>query len=153
MSGTRLILSSLESIQNQLCANLRTVTVDVMLLMENSMRHFCLLTTVLIIQTCTGCGSSDTSAGADADMVYVDTKTFVAVVAPKSGSVPIINPATGQRTLMPGLYCPDCEKWYPVPSPEQINRQKGAALCPKTKTPMIADGPWPENAATDGDSK
>lgn len=132
---------------------MRTESDDVMLLTENSMRHFCLLTAVLFVQTCTGCGSGAPSAGHDADMVYVDTKTFVAVVAPKSGSVPIINPATGQRTLMPGLYCPDCEKWYPVPSPKQINRQKGVALCPKTKMPMIADGPWPETRPASGDGK
>ncbi|MCP4175301.1 MAG: hypothetical protein GY758_31515 [Fuerstiella sp.] len=117
------------------------------------MRRFCLLMVGLVIHACTGCGSGEPSAGLDANMVYVDTKTLVAVVAPKTGSVPIVNPATGQRTLMPGLYCPDCKKWYPVPSPEQINRQKGAALCPKTKTPMIADGPWPENKPASGDRK
>ena len=138
---------------NQLCADLRTESEEMMLLTENSTKHIRLLTALLMFRTCIGCGSGDTSAGPNADMVYVDTETFVAVVAPRSGTVPTINPATGQRTLMPGLYCQVCKKWYPVPSPEQINRQNGAALCPKTKTPMIADGPWPENTPTSGDSK
>ncbi|MCP4175843.1 MAG: hypothetical protein GY758_34290 [Fuerstiella sp.] len=117
------------------------------------MRHSCLLTVILIIHACTGCGSADTAAERDGLMVFVDTATSTPIVTPVPDSVPSLNPATGKRTLMPGLYCPVCEQWYPVPAPEQINRQPGAALCPITKTPLMAAGPWPEESGASGGSR
>lgn len=90
-----------------------------------------------------GCGTEPENPQPQ-QMVFVDTKTQIAVVGPVTDQFPALNTETGKRTLMPGLYCPKCEKWYPVPSPDQINHRPDGGLCPKTKTPLIADGPWPE---------
>lgn len=101
----------------------------------------------LLISICVGvlgCGSAEPVNETHEKMVLVDTKTMNSVVQPFADSFPAINPQTGDRTLMPGLYCPVCKSWYPVPTADQINRRPDAALCPKTRTPLIADGPWPE---------
>ena len=82
-------------------------------------------------------------------MVFVDTKTMAPVVRSVADSLPAANPATGKRTLMPGLYCSTCQKWYPVPPPDEINRRPNAALCPETQEPLISDGPWPEESAAE----
>jgi len=102
---------------------------------------------LLVISICVfvaGCGSSETDSDVVNKMVYVDTETMAAIVLPVYESLPATNSETGERTLMPGLYCPECRTWYPVPAPDQINRRPDAALCPKTRTPLIADGPWPD---------
>jgi uncharacterized protein YbaR (Trm112 family) len=102
---------------------------------------------LLLVSMCfvfPGCGSETDRNNTDGKMVFVDTETMTAVVAGISDAVPAVHPGTGKRTLMPGLYCPHCKKWYPAPAPEQINRQPGAALCPRTKTPLVVDGPWPQ---------
>jgi uncharacterized protein YbaR (Trm112 family) len=90
-----------------------------------------------------GCGSEEADTQPAGRMVYVDTKTRQPIVHEIVTPVPALNPETGERTLMPGLYCPACETWYPVPPPDQINSQPNAGQCPKDKTPLTADGPWP----------
>lgn len=97
----------------------------------------------------TGCSSDDSDTGQPQRMVYVDTKTGQAIVQEVVSPVPAVNAATGERTLMPGLYCPACQKWYPVPPPEQINSSPNAGQCPKDKSPLTAEGPWPESGASD----
>ncbi len=101
------------------------------------------LVTVIICVGSLGCGSDQPVNEPVERMVFVDTETMNAVVQPVSKTLPAVNPQTGQRTLMPGLYCPDCSTWHPVPAPDQINRRPDTALCPKTRIPLIADGPWP----------
>ncbi|MBI1313703.1 hypothetical protein GC176_20615 [bacterium] len=101
----------------------------------------------LLIVAVAGCGSTEPDTTQIDNAVFVDTVTQTAMVLPVSDTVPAINPHTGKRTLMPALFCPDCQKWYPVPAPEQINRQPDAARCPRTETPLIADGPWPGEEA------
>lgn len=113
--------------------------------------HF--LTAAILIQTCSECDSRDATPSRDVEMVCVDSEILAAVVARKSESVPTVNPATGQRFLMPGLYCLKRKEWNPASSPEQINRQPGPALCPKTTTPLAADGRWPEDKAVKGDDE
>lgn len=93
-----------------------------------------------------GCGEGESDDGTAGRMVFVDTQTMAAMVQPVSDTFPSVNPLTGQPTLMPGLYCSSCRKWYPVPPPDQINRRPDGALCPKTRTLLIADGPWPDDA-------
>lgn len=95
-----------------------------------------------------GCGSKDADVRPTDRTVYVDTKTKQPVVHQVVTSVPAVNPETGERTLMPGLYCPQCQTWYPVPPPDQINSRPNAGLCPKDKTPLTVDGPWPDDTST-----
>jgi hypothetical protein len=90
-----------------------------------------------------GCSQADSEDSAkDRKMVFVCTKTGAAVVADKQ-QAPAVNPETGQRTLMPGLYCPKCKKWYPSPPLDVLQRNPNSARCPKTGEPLTADGPWP----------
>ena len=100
-----------------------------------------------------GCGSETEALSESGKMVFVDTETMNPMVLPTTDSVPAVNPETGRRTLMPGLFCSDCMAWYPAPPVEQVNRQPGSALCPKTGTPLVADGPRPSEKPSPGDQK
>ena len=102
-----------------------------------------ILSALMLVMVAFGCGAEDVANDVKTRMVYVDTESREAVVTEKSNTVPVINPSTGKRTLMPGLYCSKCEKWYPAPPPERINSVPGAGLCPETQNPLSADGPWP----------
>lgn len=91
-----------------------------------------------------GCGTSEDAASEEPPkMVFVDVKTGETRVLPATAEVPIVNPDTGRRTMMPAMYCETCAKWYPVPPAEQLNRARGAGTCPKHKTPLKAEGPMP----------
>ena len=105
-----------------------------------------LLFPLIFLSVVFGCGDEDITEDASARMVYVDAESLDAIVADRSDTFPIVNPSTGKRTLMPGLYCSQCEKWYPVPAPDRINSVPGAGLCPETQNPLTGDGPWPDTA-------
>ncbi len=109
-----------------------------------SWRAALLLLAVLAV----GCeqSSAPTADTAVKEMLYVDTQTGTAVIAPAASELPALHPTTGTRTLMPGLYCPTCRKWYATPPIEQINRIPGAGNCPQHKTPLTLHGPWPGDA-------
>jgi hypothetical protein len=92
-----------------------------------------------------GCGGSEEVATTESQRaVYVDIKTLQAVIGDVVKEPPAVNPATGQRTLMPALYCPKCLRWHPLPPLDQINRTPNATKCSKTGATLTADGPWPE---------
>ncbi|MCA9121231.1 MAG: hypothetical protein H6822_21715 [Planctomycetaceae bacterium] len=92
-----------------------------------------------------GCGGSEeATTNVVPRAVYVDTLTMKAMVCDVEGEAPLVNPATGKRTLMPGLYCPKCQRWHPLPPLDQINRTPNATKCSKTGVELVADGPWPE---------
>ena len=100
---------------------------------------------VLICSRFAGCSDAPKAPDETASrMVYVDLKTRSPLVQPSTDEVPAVHPETGQRTLMPGLYCSSCERWHPAPAFETLQRTPGAARCPKTGTPLTLDGPWPQ---------
>ncbi len=103
---------------------------------------------VLCAAAVAGCGTSEpaTPTGKEGKMVYVDTVTKKAQVMEVAEAFPAVQPLTGKRTLMPGMYCPKCSTWHPVPPPDQINRTPRATVCPKTGAALTVDGPWPEEA-------
>jgi uncharacterized protein YbaR (Trm112 family) len=106
----------------------------------------CWLLTVVLLGI--GCGPAVDGTG-DAkpkDALFVDTKTGEVIIAPEATQLPALNPNTGTATLLPGLFCPKCRKWYPTPPIEVLNRNPGAASCPEDKTPLNALGPWPGEA-------
>lgn len=76
-------------------------------------------------------------------IVYVDVETREPVINLLTSEVPTINPQTGKRTLMPGLYCPTCQRWHPAPAFDTLQRTPGAGRCPTDGTPLTSDGPWP----------
>lgn len=95
-----------------------------------------------------GCGGSTPPSDPHANrMVYVDTATMQPLVHDIATSFPAVHPTTGKPTLRPALYCSTCKKWYPAPAIDQVNRIPGAGQCPQDKTPLTADGPWPDSAA------
>jgi hypothetical protein len=100
----------------------------------------CCLLWVVALAGCTGERSSDESS----DVVYVDTRTGAAIVAPASTVLPSTNPTTGEQTLMPGLYCFKCNKWYVSPPDDVLNRNPGGAICQKDGTALTRNGPRPE---------
>jgi hypothetical protein len=105
----------------------------------------CLLAVAVLGISLVGCGGSDDVATSEASRaVYVDTKTMKAVVCDVVEDPPAVNPMTGNRTLMPALYCPSCLRWHPLPPLDQINRMPNATKCSKTGATLTADGPWPE---------
>jgi hypothetical protein len=115
------------------------------------MRFLFQLQTLLVAMAAmmAGCGewtSADVESPAR-EMLFVDTRSGEAVAAPATAHLPAVNPATGKRTLMPGLYCPECRKWRATPPIEEINRQPGAGMCPVHKTPLTPHGPWPGEGA------
>ncbi|MEO8494341.1 MAG: hypothetical protein ABI614_04675 [Planctomycetota bacterium] len=108
-------------------------------------RTICLIAIGVLGISLTGCGrSAEVTTEEVPRAVYVDTKTMQAMVCDVVDDSPTVNPKTGQRTLMPALYCPTCRVWHPVPPPDQINRVPGATTCRKTGATLTADGPWPE---------
>ena len=95
-----------------------------------------------------GCGRvAPSSAAPTQRMVYVDTATMRPLVHEVASSFPAVHPTTGKPTLRPALYCSACRQWYPAPAIDQVNRVPGAGQCPKHKTPLTAEGPWPDDPA------
>ena len=91
-----------------------------------------------------GCAESpDPQASAD-QMVYCDTQAREAVVYETATDFPAKHPVTNQPTLMPALYCVQCQSWRPVPPADQINRSPGAANCVTCQTALSTEGPWPD---------
>ena len=99
---------------------------------------------VLGISVMSCSGPADVATDKVPQAVYVDTETMQAVVGDIVDEPPALNPETGQRTLMPALYCPACQSWHAVPPAGQINRVPGATTCRKTGAALTTDGPWPE---------
>ena len=94
-----------------------------------------------------GCGGSAPPSESNAGrMVYVDTATMQPLVYDVATIFPAAHPKTGKPTLRPALYCPTCKKWFPAPDLELINRVPGAGQCPKDKTALTTDGPWPSGS-------
>jgi hypothetical protein len=91
-----------------------------------------------------GCPSEPKpSAENSPDVVYVDTQSGAVVRGEPSAALPAVNPRTGRRTLMPGLYCAECRKWYPAPPLEVRHRAPAAGKCPRHGTALTPDGPLP----------
>ncbi len=99
-----------------------------------------LLLTVILIYGCTS-KSETTKSLETTGIVMIDTKTAETFQLESVDSYPAINPTTGQKTLMPTLYCPSCGKWYPVPPPEEAQRNPESRKCPKDGGPLVVDGP------------
>ncbi len=99
---------------------------------------------VIVGAVVVGCGGKETATEKTGQSVYVDSKTMQAVVGDMVAETPAVNPTTGERTLMPAMYCSSCQRWHPVPPPDQINRVPGATKCRKTGTTLTANGPWPK---------
>src|SRR5262245_33403847 len=94
-----------------------------------------------------GCGgASEAKTAAQAQRVYFDSETKQPVAADMSPETPAVNPKTGKRTLMPALYCAQCQAWRAAPPLRELQRNPKARMCPKCNGPLVADGPLPAAA-------
>jgi hypothetical protein len=91
-----------------------------------------------------GCSGSNSVDSRDSEQraVYFCRETKRPVVAAVQPT-PAINPATGRRTLVRALYCPQCKAWRAVPPDAAANGNPLASKCPKHRCPLTADGPLP----------
>lgn len=114
---------------------------------RDSLRPFCTRSTgwiLAIAATVAGCDSApQTGDPPQGLMVFVDLKTKEPVIDLATTDVPAVNPDTGERTLMPGLYCTECQRWHPTPAYDKLQRSPGAGRCPTDGAPLTSDGPWP----------
>ena len=84
----------------------------------------------------------DSGDPARKQIVYVCTETG-AVSTGRPEELPALNPATGRKTLMPGLYCAKCRKWHPAAPFDVAQRNPASRLCPRHRIPMEPNGPLP----------
>ncbi len=103
----------------------------------------CRLLAVAIAVGLAGCADESAVVEPPTEMVFVDVESGSPVTAPPSTDLPALHPETGRRTLMPGLYCPQCRQWHPAPPLEELQRNPEARQCPKCGAAMSADGPAP----------
>lgn len=106
----------------------------------NAIRGFA-VASVVACATLSGCGKAGPADPAEATMVYVDTRSLETFQLPASSQVPASNPSTGKRTLMPGLFCSQCDKWYPAPPLDVLQRSPKARQCPKCHSEMSSRKP------------
>lgn len=78
-----------------------------------------------------------------ADIVYVCRETGDVMKAP-AGPTPALNPKTGKRTLVRGLYCSKCGEWKPSPPSSAFQSNPRHLRCAKDGTPLATDGPGQE---------
>lgn len=122
-------------------------------LMENHSWRVWLTAGVLLVVACLTVpriwsGPSRAAAlNAERTMVFVCRESGV-VYTGIPQAVPAVNPATGEETLMPGWYCPRCNKWYAGPDLETAQRSRRPPLCEVCRQPLLLEGPPPALAAT-----
>ena len=92
----------------------------------------------------TGCGHEPVAVVDHTQRVYVDLATQKPLMLPVQDHVPAKHPETGKNTLMPGLYCPQCGRWYASPPTDVVQRTGSASRCPKGGHPMSPHGPAPQ---------
>lgn len=90
-----------------------------------------------------GCSDQQQSVTNPNEMVYVDIATQTPLTLPVQSSIPAKHPKTGKKTLVPGLYCPECGCWYAAPPVEVLQRSASAFHCPQGGHPMSPNGPRP----------
>lgn len=74
------------------------------------------------------------------DVTYVCSETGKVVVAPAQ-QTPAVNPETGRRTLLRGVYCTQCDKWYTTPVADRAGGNPREVRCRVHDIPMAYDGP------------
>lgn len=109
--------------------------------------YMVLLACVVVLVS--GCNSSEPEVSEQlAWKVAFDQKSKQAFAVDSTASLPVTNPENSKSQLLPAWYCEACQKWYPVPPLEQINRSQGAGVCPKDGNALSPNGPRPEKEIT-----
>ena len=55
---------------------------------------------------------------------------------------PATDPQTGKQTIVQGMYCAKCRKWYPAPPQAMSERMPGGPVCSIDQTRLSVDGPF-----------
>lgn len=79
------------------------------------------------------------------EVAYLCRETGELVKAPRQPT-PAVNPKTGRPTLDRALFCPECDKWQPIPSSDAFNGDPLSHHCPRHRAPMLAAKPSETNA-------
>ncbi|MCA9055801.1 MAG: hypothetical protein KDA75_18320 [Planctomycetaceae bacterium] len=109
-------------------------------------RKFALLLLLSMTLSASACSRQPSASPAERSIVCVDIHTGQVFAVDATESVPTVNPESGEKSLMPGLYCERCQTWHVAPSVEQLHRQHGVAYCAKTGGVLKLDGPRPDPA-------
>ena len=88
-----------------------------------------------------GCAGDTEDRAESLQVVYIDGETQTPVLADATNDLPARHPATGRRTLMPGLFCEFCEEWHRAPPLEVLQRSPAARQCPTCGATMASTGP------------
>ncbi len=75
------------------------------------------------------------------DVTYLCTETGE-VTRGEWQPMPAVNPKTGRRTLVQGLYCSQCQSWYPAPPAEMANQSPRGPTCPKDGSSLTVEEPF-----------
>lgn len=76
-------------------------------------------------------------------IVYVDSVTGDEFLMP-ARSPTEVHPQTGQRTLIPGMYCEKCQRWKPAGPMDVLQTSRHVYRCPIHKIPLVRDGIIPD---------
>jgi hypothetical protein len=97
----------------------------------------------LLVAATAGCSHrSQASATTPVPVVYVCTETKEIITAPLQ-KVPAVNPKTGRSTLVRGVYCAECGRWYAAPPDTHRSGNPKPLRCPIHKSIMTFEGPPP----------
>ncbi len=93
----------------------------------------------IALALCTvGCSSEEQPLGPES--VFVCTESLEVFHIPAQPT-PAVNPKTGRPTLVHGLYCAKCDKWYPAPPLDVVGGNAGAITCPVHRSSLSPAGP------------
>lgn len=112
---------------------------------KHLVREFAKLVPMFVCLIVCGCNSDSSSDSAEALVqVAFDQQSKQAFAVDVRAVLPVPNPTNPRSQLKPALYCPTCQKWYPAPPLDVINRTSGAGKCPKTGNLLTGEGPIPD---------
>ena len=101
-----------------------------------------LMTGALLVGTVFWFASRGGATSGDNKIVYVSSETGRVVAGPAQ-PIPAVDPETGKPTLLPGVYCPECRRWYAAPPPDHSPGNPKALTCRIHNVPMTTEGPLP----------
>lgn len=115
---------------------------------QSAIRGLIVVSAILVIGVIAGSARSRNSASHSDQppAVYIcreSKELFFGTIPPNE----VVHPITGRATLLPAMYCPQCEVWQPAPPMERRYGQAEGLLCPKCRTPRSFTGDIPELAA------
>lgn len=98
-----------------------------------------LLSTVCAMCLLLGCESQPEPTAVE-EMVFVCTKTGDLFLG-SGTNMPLEHPTTGQATLMPAMYCYECERWQATVPMDVLQRSGQQPRCHRDGEALVTHGP------------